>query len=254
MFKKSFCLVWDKFGYFLACIGLDVLFFFALGFFTAPVAFRMQELFLQITAVFSSALKNLSSEQAILEILFSSEIIPFWRSLLLYALLFVFIIYLIYVLFQSIAWNISLRIINKNIPYFRYLGFFAVINLFWFFVFIVYNLLDLLGDLRNVLGNSGDFGLISIFANFFLIIAVYFAVISYTVLKFKKSFVLGWKKYRVLLLNYFWVVLYFFVLNMFLSRLFFWNYNFAVVLGLFLFLPAVSWARVFMALNIEKVK
>ncbi len=244
----------NSFGYFLACMGVDVLFFFALGFFTAPVSLKMKHILLQITTIFATALKDADRNQTILDALFSINTMPFWKTLSLYALLFVFIIYLVYIIFQSIAWNLSLRIINKKIPYWKYLKSFAILNIFWFVILILYNLADLLGDLRNTLNTLSDVNFISIFANFFLLIFIYFAVISYTNLSLKKAFRLGWKKYRPLLTYYVLVIIYFFVLNLILSELFRINYIFAVIIGLILFLPAITWARVFMALQIEKVK
>ncbi|MBN1644581.1 hypothetical protein JW851_00895 [Candidatus Woesearchaeota archaeon] len=254
IFKRSFDLIWDNFGYFLACTGLDVLFFFALGFFTAPVSVKMKTLLLQITAVFSEGLTEVDSTETVLDILFDSQTMVFWKPLVLYALLFIFIIYLVYIIFQSVSWNLSLRIINKKIKYLSYLKSFALLNLFWFLIFIVYNLIDLIGNLRIALSSVKTINFVSIFANFFLLIMIYFAIISYVKLNFRKSFVLGWKKYRPLLSIYVLVLFYFFILNFILSKLFLLSYTSAVIIGLVFLLPAISWARIFFALNIDRVK
>lgn len=254
MLKRSFELIWNSFGYFLTCMGLDVVFFLALGFFTAPVSVKMKTILLQITAIFSKGLAEVGRPDTVLDVLFSKNTIPYWKEMIMWLLLFILITYIIYIIFQSITWNLSLRIINKKIKYLKYLKSFALLNLFWFLIFILYSLIDLIGDLRVALADVKTTNFISIIANFFLMIMIYFAIISYTKLNLRQSFKLGWKKYRTLLSAYVLVLIYFFILNFVLSKIALANYTLAVVIGLVLFLPAITWARVLLALNIERVK
>jgi hypothetical protein len=252
MLKKSFGLIWDSFGYFLTCMGLDVIFFLALGFFTAPVSVKMNDLLLNITVIFSKGLAEVDRTDTVLDVLFSANTVMYWKEIIIWVLLFILITYIIYIIFQSITWNLSLRIINKKIKYLKYLKSFALLNLFWFLIFIIYNLIDLIGDLRFALADVKTTNFIGIFANVFLLIFIYFAIISYTKLNLRKSFKLGWKKHKSLLSTYVLILIYFFLLNLILSKLFLVNYTLAVVVGLVLFIPAITWARVLLALSIER--
>lgn len=234
-------------------MGLDVLFFIAVGFFTRSVVLRMQEYLLKIAAVLSVGLNEVSRSDSIANVFFSADALPLWKSWFLYWLLFILIVYVIYVLIQSVVWNLSLRIAGRKSNFAKYFVSFVLLNLFWFFIFIVYNLMDLIGDLRSVL-LSGRISLVSVLAGLFLLFFAYFAVISYVKLNLKKSFVFGWKRYRELVPSFFYVFIYFFVLNFILSKLVLLNYTFAVVAGIVLFVPAVSFARIYLSLNINKVK
>jgi len=250
MIKKSFFLLFESFGYFLACMGLDVLFFLALGFFTAPVSAKMGAILLEITAAFSSVLAQSDSFFAAL---FHSSVMPLWRSLLLFYILFLLIAFIAYVIFQSVAWWMCFRIAKKKINYWSYLGSFFVLNLFWFLVLFIFLVLDLAGDISRVLYSS-DFSIAGFIAGMLLVISAYFAVVSYVIKGLKSSFVNGWRHRKRILPCFFVVFLYFFVLNLILSRLFLLNYYLAVVIGFVLFLPALVWARVYLILNIQKVK
>ena len=252
-FRKSFSLVWNKLGFSMLCVLIDLLFFFALGFFTAPISARMGELLIDFTAVFSMGIKNLDRSDSLSSILFGADVLPFWKSFLGYALLFVLIIYLVYVIFQSFAWFVSMKIAGKKVLVWPFFRKFLLFNLFWFLLFVVYNVIDLLSDLSAVLGSKG-FSIIPIICNIFLLVLVYFAVISYIKLDFKSAFVLGWKKYRQILPSFLVVFLYFFALNIILPPLFNLNYYLGVVLGIVLFLPALVLARVFMILAVERAK
>lgn len=254
MSGKALILIKDSFGYFLACMGLDVLFFIAVGFLTKSIVLKMQESLLQIAAVFSAGLSELSRSGSVLDVLFSSSALPFWKSWFLHWLLFMLVIYLVYIVVQSVAWNLSLRIIGKNISFLKYFVSFALLNLFWFLLFIVYNIIDLTGDLRSSMSSGATISLFSVFAGILLIFLAYFAVISYVRLSLKKSFIFGCKRYRELVPPYFFVLLYFFILNFVLSKIVLTSYAFAVVAGIVLFVPAIAFARVYLALNINKVK
>lgn len=252
-FRKSFSLAWNKLGLSMLCVLTDLSFFFALGFFTAPVSARMGRLLIDFTAVFSIGLKNLGRSDQLSSILFGADLMPFWKSFLGYALLFALIIYLVYVIFQSFAWFVSMKIVGKKILVWPFFRKFLLFNLFWFLLFVVYNIIDLLNDLSAALGGKGS-SAVAVICNLFLLIIVYFAVISYIKLDFKSAFVLGWKKYRQILPSFLVVFLYFFALNLVLPAAFNQNYYLGAVLGIVLFLPAIVWARVFMILAVERAK
>ena len=254
MFRKSFNLIWDSFGYFLTCMGLDVLFFFALGFFTFPVSAKMHDLLLQITMVFAKGLQEVGRSETVLDVLFSAKTMHIWKPMILYMLLFMLITYIVYIIFQSLAWNFSLRIIKKKINIKKYIISFAIINLFWLVILIIYQILDLIAKLRAELNSVKGFDIMSMIINFILIIVIYFAVISYIKLDLKKSLIIGWKNYKTLLSIYVAIIAYFFLLNFILARLYEINTTFAVVAGIVLFIPAITWSRVLLALSIDKVK
>ncbi|MBD3361366.1 hypothetical protein GF358_01090 [Candidatus Woesearchaeota archaeon] len=253
MFKKSFFLIKDSFGYFLACIGIDVLFFIALGFFTAPFSAKMRLYLVQIAGFFSQNMQELG-RGSFLTALFNPETMSLWKLIFWQFLLFLAVMYLVYVVLQSVVWNLSLKLAKKNISYLVYVKKFALVNIFWFVLFILYGLLDLIGDLNQALNPDVRFNFFSVFASFFVLVLGYFVVISYSTLKVKKSFVIGWKHNNFLFSRYFVVILYFFILNFVLARLAEINYILAVSVGLIFFLPAVAFARVWMAANIQRVE
>lgn len=252
-FRKSFSLLCDKLGLSMLCIFIDLLFFFAFGFFTAPVSARIGMILVNFTAIFSTGLKNAGRSDEMAGILFSANTLQLWKSFLGYALLFVLTVYIVYVIFQSFAWFVSMKIAGKKVLIWPFFWKFLLFNLFWFLLFVVYNLVDLIADLSAVLNNK-EFSIISIAGNLFLLLIAYFAVISYVRLNFKSAFVLGWKKYRQVLPSFLVVFLYFFALNVVLPPLFSVNYYLGAVLGIVLFLPSLVWARVFMILAVEGAK
>ena len=252
-FRKSFSLAWNKLGLSMLCVLIDLLFFFALGFFTAPISARIGMLLVNFTAIFSIGIKNLDRSDSLSSILFGTDVLPFWKSFLSYALLFVLIIYLVYVIFQSFAWFVSMKIAGKKILVWPFFRKFLLFNLFWFLLFVVYNIIDLLSDLSAVLGSRGS-SVVAVICNLFLLIIVYFAVVSYIRMNFKSAFVLGWKQYKQILPSFLVVFLYFFALNIILPPLFNVNYYLGAVLGIVLFLPALVLARVFMILAVERMK
>ncbi len=252
-FRKSFSLVWNKLGLAMLCVLIDILFFFALGFFTAPVSARIGMLLVNFTAVFSSGLSSMGRSDELVTVLFGAEAMSLWKSFLGYALLFALIVYLVYVIFQSFAWFVSMKIAEKKVLVWPFFRKFLLFNLFWFLLFVVYNIIDLLNDLSAVLGSKGS-SIAAVICNLFLLIIVYFAVISYIRMNFKSAFVLGWKKYRQILPSFLVVFLYFFALNIILPPLFNLNYYLGAVLGIVLFLPALVLARVFMILAVERAK
>jgi len=252
-FRKSFDLILDRFGLALFCVLVDVLSFFAFGFFSFPVSAKIADLLVGFTAVFSSGLNTSDRGSAsILGLLFSSDTLLFWRSFLTYALLFVLIAYVVYVVFQSVAWFVSFRIAGKKTNFWTFFLWFGLFNLFWFSLFIVYNIVDFFVDIGGVLG--GNFGFVSVLNSAFLMLIFYFAVISYVKLSFLKSFVFGFRKYRQVLPSFLVVCLFFLVLNLILPFLFSVNYYFGAAVGIVLFLPSLVFARVFMIKSIERVK
>jgi len=252
-FRKSFDLILDRFGLALLCILVDVLSFFAFGFFSFPVSAKIADLLVGFTAVFSAGLNTMDrGSSSVFGILFSSDTVLFWKSFLTYALLFVLIAYVVYVVFQSVAWFVSFRIAGKKANFWHFFLWFGLFNLFWFSLFIVYNIVDFFIDLAAVLG--GNFGFVSVVNSAFLMLIFYFAVISYVKLNFLKSFSLGFKKYRQILPPFLVVCLFFLVLNLILPFSFSVNYYFGAGIGIILFLPSLVFARVFMINSIERVK
>lgn len=252
-FRKSFSLAWNKLGLSMLCILIDLLFFFGLGFFTSPISARIEMLLVNFTAIFSAGLKDMGRSDELVTVLFGSAAMPLWKSFFGYALLFILIIYLVYVIFQSFAWFVSMKIAGKKVLVWPFFRKFLLFNLFWFLLFVVYNLIDLLSDLSAVLGGKGS-SAVAVICNLFLLIIVYFAVISYIAPYFKSAFVLGWKQYKQILPSFLVVFLYFFVLNVVLPPLFSLNYYLGAVLGIILFLPALVLARIFMILAVDGAK
>ena len=164
------------------------------------------------------------------------------------------LLYLIYCVFQSLNWRIVRNLTGSKFTVIEFMKSFFKINILWFaLLYLGFFFERVIGMLTVLSRKEQDTGIIA------LIIAVliaYFAFISYALIgkkgAIKRSFSSGFKKFLIFVPVYVIVALVFLIINYILIFALQLNYILMVVLGFLLFLPALSWARVFICLIVDK--
>lgn len=151
---------------------------------------------------------------------------------------------LVYLLFQPLAWHITLRICKKKLA----LKNFIIKTLLFFIIFAVINTIHDTLLLFNRLRPYTIFNktiLDSVVYAIYLALA-YFIIVSYsTKLTFRKSFISAMKKGKIYIQAYALIIVTFILIHYFMDL--FRNYQWMIVLlGILLFLPAISFARIYM--------
>lgn len=131
---------------------------------------------------------------------------------------------------------------------------FFKINILWFALLYLGMFFErMIGILILLGGKKQDTGVIALII---AVIIAYFAFISYALIgkkgAIKRSFSSGFKKFLIFVPVYVIVALVFLIINYILIFAQQINYILMVVLGFLLFLPALSWARVFICLIVNK--
>lgn len=179
-------------------------------------------------------------------------------------LLLVSVIYILYCFFQGISWKLSSGMTGKKAKFLAYIKQFCILNLFWFLLFMAYNAFSFLMELgRTVMQRVNPSGVTgsNILLTVTLTVILYFTLISYaligneSILKvLGKTFAVGIKKIRYILPMYLTIFLFFLILNFILFLTFKIHTNVMIIAGVLLVMPALTWARVFMGLVINKIE
>lgn len=180
---------------FISIAVLDMLFFFAYGFFTFPITEKIVEHGVMISNEISLQLAQ--KQTGIFGYLFSPEVMPILTKLLMLMAMLFIVIYIIYVIFQGTTWWITKKITQQKIPYFKYFIKFAAINAIWIGCYAVYKLLDTIISVRHAVILKLMPGTINIAGYMILglfIITTIIAVFSYPMLKIKQIFTIPIKK------------------------------------------------------------
>ncbi|MBN2111692.1 hypothetical protein JW707_01200, partial [Candidatus Woesearchaeota archaeon] len=188
----------------------DALFFVAYGFLTAPIFRKLVEYAVLIgTGISQNAASITRGENPTLGSLIANDpqLTQYFQKLLLVYLLAAVVVYIVYVFFHSITWKISSDIAGRKAGMYEYMKDFAILNLFWVALFIVYHLASLYVDLneaavRSMQAQPGAVPRIIIAVLFFA--GFYFAAVSYTFAgarkgKIKKCFAVGIRKFKQIL-------------------------------------------------------
>lgn len=237
---------------------MDLLFFFAYGFATAPIYRKLVEYINVIGSFAGEAIQTATREsRSMSTILLDPAIKSYFYDMVWLLIILLITVYVLYCLFQAFNWKIALQLTGKKIKYLDYLKKFAMINIIWFVLFVAYYLLGFAIDIRKAIISAvmqiSPSSMLNILLTFFLIIIAYFAVISYVKISLKKSFFIGKSKIRQLLPSILIIAIYILVLNIILALLTQVNVILAIVLGLILFIPAITLARIYISLIIQKV-
>lgn len=245
----------------------DILFFVAYGFITAPLLRKLVDYVIIIGSMVSEQAASImrGTNPSIVSIIMDDpQIRQFFNKLILIYLILAVAIYIVYTFFHATAWKLSSDIAGRKNSMYNFMKEFALLNLFWVVLFIVYHFLSLFADLRQSamqslkIGASNSF---SIAVTILLFVIVYFAFISYTLIgkhstkqKIKKGFYLGIKKIKYILPAYVVIAAVYFVIKYLLEAAARVNFNLMIFVGLFTVIPAITWARVYLMLIVEKAE
>jgi len=232
---------------------VDMVFFIIYGFLTSPFFFTIVTNVNTIGTIIQQRAidftRSAANNPSIINLLFTDPTLKgLTQELLLAYLLLGLLTYVLYVAFQGFNWNLA-RVINGHKKelgkYFK--GFWKV-NIVWFLLFVVYHFMDLIASLRQTVA-SGSVVLsptntLGIIAKVFLVIVVYFALISYNTLSVKSAFRDGFKKAKVYLPKYIVIALVFILINYIIIII--PDLITSFIVGIVLFLPSLTWARTYL--------
>ncbi len=238
----------------IECIAIDLFFFFAYGWLSFPVFEKLTEYVIVISSLVSDALKTTGrsyiNNKSLVDILFSPPLNGFVVKFFLLLLLLGFVVYFLYCVFQGFVWKISSEVAGFNISWKEYLRSFFLTNILWFGLFIVYYFGDLLLNIRTTIliklnpeyVPSGVWG---IFVVVMSLIILYFMILSYIAGSVRIGFKAGWNGYRDFAPPLLLILAFFLVIDILMIQAGMWRLEAAYLLGLVLFLPALTITKVY---------
>jgi len=255
--KKALRTAYKNKKLFLLSVFFDILFFFVYGFAIAPIYLKLMENVNVIGAHAGEAVKTATREsQSMLSALSSETIAPYFNNIIWLLLILAAIVYLIYCIFQALNWKIALQLTGKKTRYLDYLKKFLFLNIFWFVLFALYYALGFIVDIRKILISTlmqtEPSSALNVVLTFYLIFIAYFAVISYVQLSLGKSIKTGKSKLKQLLPSILLIAAFLLALDIVIKLLASLNPILAVIMGLIILLPAMTIARIYISLIIQK--
>ncbi|MFH0874896.1 MAG: hypothetical protein V1859_03090 [archaeon] len=247
-FFESFKAIKEKKFFILFPVIIDLLFIISFGFTVNYFLANIEE---KAVALIQSG-KSMLYAGSLIKGLFSNNDS---LSILLSTLGIMITAYINYCIFQGSNWMLAKKFVHVKVSFFAYMKKFFLINLFWFFLFYIVQITDYFRRLFGYLRQQ-DYSWLSNALIFLLILIVYFAFISYTLLTkynvkkaIRKSFSLGIKKIHYILFMYLILYLIFLLLD-FLAKI---NFVLMILVGILLVSPAFTWARIFINLVVGKL-
>ena len=268
-------------GYVLASALLDIVFFFLVGmpfiydWFSAAVhSFNIISLPRPgfIPALFFEQLQNhigiifkLTAEQmraaagrarpAVLDTLFQPPVSAYTWQFLGMLVLVVLFVFLLFSIIQGLAWWMATNAAGKHSSARSYVLKFAKLNLLWFGLYFLWQCLDNLFDLRDVVieqaSGSPSFTSDIVFSIILLAI-VYAALLSYPVLSARTAVKTGTRKLYVLLPAVLIMGVHLLAGNAIVKWLAPLSAPVAFVLGAVILLVLLAWARVYITLVMKR--
>lgn len=264
-FVNSLRLVKKGWPLIIFTVLLDLLFLFFYGAIKSFFFSRIYEYLLTGGALVieKSAEISESAMPSFAQVFSQPEVKTYLSSALWLGVALILSIYVVFVLLQGASWRISHIIAGKRASFNQYARQFFFLNIFWFFIFIVYEVVSLIMDygallaqrFYNVEPSKGIFSMI------FILVLLHFTFISYcligrfNVLKIiKKSFSVGIKKLYQLIPAYLVIL----IVYLLLDRLVLPTVNLIhpyvfIIVGIILVLPAYTWARVYLNLVVNDI-
>lgn len=255
--KQAFRIAYKQKKLFLLSVFFDILFFFVYGFATAPIYMKLMMHVNIVGTHAGEAVKTATRESQSMFSALSSEVLaPYFNNIILLLIILAVTVYVLYCLFQAINWKIALQLTGKKIKYKDYLKKFMLINILWFILFALYYVLGFVVDIRKILISTimqtAPSNALNIVLMFYLIFIAYFAVISYVQLNLLKSISTGKSKIRQLLPSILMIAVFLLALNIIVKALASVNPILAITVGLIILLPAMTIARIYISLVIQK--
>jgi hypothetical protein len=269
-------------GYVLASALLDIVFLFLAG---MPFIYDWFSAFVHsfniislprpgfIPALFFDQLQNhigiifkLTAEQmheaagrarpAVLDTLFQPPVSAYtWQFLGMFVLV-VFFVFLLFSIIQGLAWWMATNAAGTRSNARSFVLRFAKLNLLWFALYFLWQCLDNLFDLRDVViekasGSPSFTG--DIVFSVILVALVYFALLSYPVLSARTALKTGTRKLYVLLPAVLFMAVHVLAGNAVVKWLAPLSAPVAFVLGAVILLVLLAWTRVYVALVMKRV-
>lgn len=232
----------------LKIITADVLFLFLTGLLSAPLLNKMMEhggkLAMEVIR---------SIQQGKMITIFGEQLRPLTFLLIQYVLLLFILYYLLYILFQGYAWGLTKKIIDRRINLKEFIIKFAKINIFWFVLFIIYKILDIFAGVRSLLLQASGIEItdyLKITLAIFVLIAYYFAPITYVQLGVRKGISMGIKKIHKIIPIFIGILILYLAMEFLIGLVPMKNVKFALS---FLYLPLIAWTRIYLNRTIEKI-
>lgn len=239
----------------LACILLDIICLVLYGVLTTPIYDKLQEHIIIIGTFISEGMQKSGrtyiNNTSLVDILFSQQARPYVFKFILLLLLLGTTVYILYVVFQGTIWKIASSLAGYQIAWNEYLKAFAKTNLLWFGIFVVYYFGSLFLQIRSVVltkinpSYAPSTAWEVIFA-MVLAVILYFAILSYISGGIKIGFKAGLHGWRQFAPAIIFLMILFLTIDYLMLRAGLINTQLAYLLGVVLFLPALTIAKVYM--------
>lgn len=238
----------------VGCIALDFVFFFAYGWLSVPVFDKLTEYIIVISSLVSEGLKGTGrsyiNNKSLVDILFSPPFGEFVTNFFVLLMLLGFTVYFIYCVFQGIVWKIASEIADYDVSLRDYLRSFFMTNIAWFALFVLYYFGDLFLKIRTTILTKLNpeyvqSDVLSIFFVVMSLVVVYFMILSYVAGSVKLGLKAGWYGWRDFAPPILLILAVFLVIDIVMIQAGMWRLEAAYVLGLVLFLPALTVTKVY---------
>lgn len=245
-------------GVALASGLVDVVFFLAFGFLTAPVYDKLTEHVIIIGTLVSEQLRAAAgrARPAVFDVLFQEPVSTYtWQFAGLLVLLAA-IVFVLVVVLQGLNWWLAASLANEKQSWRTYLTGFAKVNALWFILFVLWYALDAVVDLRRLVieRTTGQPAAGASIALWVVLAAIaYFALASYPSVSIRKAFAAGTRKAVVLVPAMLAVAAHFLAGNLVLQGIALLSRTAMLVIGVVLLLGLLSWARLYICLVLRRV-
>ncbi len=265
-FADSFVILKNEFLGLLPVIALDIVFFIVYGivdgFFSNRIESAAYEM-LQIATKNSAAIgQEVVKNTNFMEILKSQPgFQEQYNAVMLSFALLMLSVYIIYCIFQSAGWFFVRKSCDKKkeVTFWKYIYKFFLINIPWFVIFYLIQILERLNGFATLLERSNE----SAYTHYAFLaldfVVLYFAVISYTKIKddasvwkaIKDSFKSGFSGiYGIAAVE---AVAIFYILDIFMRSAGQLGDAALIILGILFVMPAIVWVKSYFTLLNHKV-
>ncbi len=249
--------IWAKGWYLPASAVLDLLFLALYGFMTAPVFDKLTEHIIVIGTLLSGQMGAAAdrTRPAIIEALFQPPAGRYvWQFFGLLVLLAI-VVFALFCIIQGIAWLIAGMLAGSKMRWRQYLTGFVRINLLWGGLYFLWQCADTILSLRRVavekiVGQPAPES--GIFMAVLFCILVYFALISYPLLKIRKAFAVGAKKIVLVAPAMIVVILQFVAGNYAVKKIAQASPKLGFIAGVILVLLLLAWSRAYITFVVRR--
>jgi len=270
--KKEIKGVWNEAAYSFNLMGenklvvlqnviFDVLTLFFIGYVSAMFSKKALEYMYSIGALLTKASgSTMFVTQSFFDFAKQAGITPILFNLVLVLLVWILFSYFVYCFFQSLCWKNARSLIGEKHVLNKFSLRFFKLNIFWAIVYVIFNLIVYMSLFMSSVGSTSEVEIGSLPGIIMLIIG-YFAFISYSVFgkdsiikTLKLTFVSGVKCIHCMLMRLLLIGVVFFGIDI-LLKTFSKIHPFVMVLaGIILFVPAVTWSRIYFIYSIKQLK